>query len=102
FAEVTLVHDDQAAVIRATVDEEPWLKVLQSFMEPSFAADFHPSDCSVASSALAFGRAKTQVLPALRALAGRRISFSSTATTANTTLNEVGETASVFSPRIAD
>ncbi|CBJ29255.1 conserved unknown protein [Ectocarpus siliculosus] len=101
FAEVTLVHDDQAAVIRATVDEEPWLKVLQSFMEPSFAANFHPSDCSVASSALAFGRAKTQVLPALRALAGRSQSFSSTATTANTTMNGVGGTASVFSRRIA-
>ncbi|CAM9959026.1 unnamed protein product [Ectocarpus sp. 13 AM-2016] len=71
-------------------------------MEPSCAANFHPSGFFVASSALAFGRAKTQLLPALRALAGSSLSFSSTATTANTNMNGVVETLSVFLPRTAD
>ncbi|CAM9892349.1 unnamed protein product, partial [Ectocarpus fasciculatus] len=99
---LALVDDDQAAVMRATVDEVPWLNVLQSFMEPSFAANFHPSDCSMASSALAFARAKTQLLPALRALASpRNLSVSSPAKTANITSDGVGETTSAILPSIA-
>lgn len=84
------------------MDDAPWLKVLQSFVGPRFASNFHPFDCSTASSALASERAKIQLLPALRALAGQSLSLSSTTTTADISiaLDGVGDRNSVSSPSI--
>ncbi|CAM9243873.1 unnamed protein product [Ectocarpus sp. 12 AP-2014] len=101
FVEATLVHDDQKTVMRATVDEVPWLTVLQNFVGPRVASNFHPLDCSMASIALASERAKIQLLPALRALAGQNLFLSSTATIANAALDGVGDKNSVSSRSIA-
>ncbi|CAB1099187.1 unnamed protein product [Ectocarpus sp. CCAP 1310/34] len=101
FAEATLVYDGEKNVMRATVDEVPWLKVLQNFVGPRVASNFHPLDCSMASIALASEHAKIQLLPALRTLAGQNQPLSSTATIANVALDGAGGKNSVSSRSIA-
>lgn len=62
------VHGGQPYRHSATVDEAPWLKVLQSAVGMNPAHMVEASDCATASIALAFGRAKKQLRPALQSL----------------------------------